>query len=70
MHVCAHISLHSCSGEYGDNIKTVQENVGHAAAAFTLDVYGHVSQRMKQENADRIQGFFEGLKPSEPVKGK
>ena len=30
----------------GDDIKTVQENLGHASAAFTLDVYGHVSDRM------------------------
>ena len=54
----------------GDDIKTVQENVGHATAAFTLDVYGHVSQRMKQESADRMQGFFEGLKHAGSVKGK
>ena len=26
----------------GDDIKTVQDNPGHAEAAFTLDVYGHV----------------------------
>ena len=31
----------------GDDIKTVQENLGHASAAFTLDVYGHVSDKMK-----------------------
>ena len=33
----------------GDDIKTVQENLGHAAAAFTLDVYGHVTKQMNQE---------------------
>lgn len=31
-----------------DDIKTVQTNLGHATAGFTLDVYGHVSQRMRQ----------------------
>lgn len=46
----------------GDDIKTVQANVGHATAAFTLDVYGHVSQKMQQDSADRMQGYFEGLK--------
>lgn len=56
-HTFAMISLQN-----GDDIKTVQENVGHATAAFTLDVYGHVSQRMKQESASRMQGFIEGLK--------
>jgi len=38
----------------GDDFKTVQENLGHATAAFTLDVYGHVSERMKQASADRM----------------
>ncbi len=32
----------------GDDIKTVQENLGHATASFTLDVYGHVTAQMKQ----------------------
>ena len=33
--------------ESGDDIKTVQANLGHATASFTLDVYGHVSQKDK-----------------------
>ncbi len=45
----------------GDDIKTVQEAVGHATASFTLDVYGHVSQRMKQESANRMQAYYDGL---------
>ncbi|WP_077138771.1 tyrosine-type recombinase/integrase [Clostridium phoceensis] len=28
--------------EAGDDIKTVQSNLGHHTASFTLDVYGHV----------------------------
>ena len=46
----------------GDDIKTVQGNLGHATAAFTLDVYGHVTDQMKQESADRMQAFITGLK--------
>ena len=46
----------------GDDVKTVQENLGHATAAFTLDVYGHVSERMKEDSAARMQGYFENLK--------
>lgn len=46
----------------GDDVKTVQENLGHATAAFTLDVYGHVSERMKEDSAARMQGYFESLK--------
>ena len=41
--------------ESGDDIKTVQANLGHATASFTLDVYGHVTQEMKVEAARRIQ---------------
>ena len=46
----------------GDDIKTVQANVGHATAAFTLDVYGHVSQRMQKESANRMQNYIKELK--------
>ena len=45
----------------GDDIKTVQGNLGHATAAFTLDVYGHVSTRMQQESANRMQQYIAGL---------
>ena len=45
----------------GDDIKTVQENLGHATAAFTLDVYGHVTQQMKQESANRMEQFFKAV---------
>ncbi len=42
----------------GDDIKTVQQNLGHATASFTLDVYGHVSEKMKQESAARMERFI------------
>ena len=42
----------------GDDIKTVQENLGHATAAFTLDVYGHVTEQMKKESAARMEQFI------------
>ena len=42
----------------GDDIKTVQENLGHATAAFTLDVYGHVTDQMKRESAARMEQFI------------
>lgn len=45
----------------GDDIKTVQENLGHHTAAFTLDVYGHVTEQMKRNSADRMQRFIESL---------
>lgn len=45
----------------GDDIKTVQGNLGHASAAFTLDVYGHVTEAMKQESADRMEAFIKNV---------
>ena len=45
----------------GDDIKTVQENLGHAAAAFTLDVYGHVTKQMKQDSAQRMEQFIQAI---------
>lgn len=45
----------------GDNVKTVQENLGHATAAFTLDVYGHVSEKMKRDSADRMQQYINSM---------
>lgn len=42
----------------GDDIKTVQGNLGHATAAFTLDVYGHVTDQMKQASAARMQTYI------------
>ena len=45
----------------GDDVKTVQVNMGHATAAFTLDVYGHVSEQMKNACSARMQAYIDGL---------
>ena len=45
----------------GDDIKTVQENLGHHTAAFTLDMYAHSTETMKRESAKRMDAFIEGL---------
>ena len=45
----------------GDDIKTVQSNLGHATAAFTLDVYGHVTAKMKRESASRMEKFIQSV---------
>ena len=55
-HTYATLSLQN-----GDDIKTVQANIGHATASFTLDVYGHVSQKMQQDSADRMQNYIDEL---------
>lgn len=45
----------------GDDIKTVQGNLGHATAAFTLDVYGHVTDQMQQASAARMDAFIKSV---------
>lgn len=45
----------------GDDIKTVQGNLGHATASFTLDVYGHVTDQMKQDSAARMQAYYNAI---------
>lgn len=45
----------------GDDVKTVQGNLGHHAASFTLDVYGHVTEDMKQASADRMEQYIKNV---------
>ena len=45
----------------GDDIKTVQNNLGHATASFTLDVYGHVTEQMKRDSSSRMEHFIQGI---------
>lgn len=45
----------------GDDIKTVQETLGHHTAAFTLDVYGHVTEKMRSESAARMENFINSV---------
>ena len=45
----------------GDSPKTVSEALGHATVAFTMDVYGHVSETMKTESADRMEKLIQSL---------
>ena len=61
---CVHDLPHTfavLSLQNGDDVKTVQGNLGHATAAFTLDVYGHVSERMKEDSAARMQQYMKNM---------
>lgn len=63
-HITPHMFRHSyavASIRSGDDIKTVQGNLGHATAAFTLDVYGHVTDQMKQESARRMESYIKDV---------
>lgn len=45
----------------GDDIKTVQEDLGHQTAAFTLDVYAHATNSMKRESANRMDQYIHSV---------
>lgn len=45
----------------GDDVKTVQETLGHHTAAFTLDIYGHVTEQMRRDSAARMEQFITNL---------
>ena len=44
-----------------DDIKTLQENLGRHTAEFTLEVYGHVTEQMKRDSANRTQRFIQSI---------
>lgn len=45
----------------GDDPKTVQVNLGHATASFTLDVYGYATEKMKKDSANRMEAFIQDI---------
>jgi len=55
-HTAATIAL-----SMGADIKSVQDLLGHATASFTLDVYAHSTDRMRQDTANRVQNYYDNL---------
>lgn len=45
----------------GDDLKTLQSNLGHHTAAFTMEVYGHVTESMQRASARRMDDFISSL---------
>lgn len=45
----------------GVDIKTVQANLGHATASFTLNVYAHVTEQMNRASADKMQQYINNV---------
>lgn len=54
LHTLRH-SFATISLENGDDIKTVQTNLGHYDASFTLRTYIHTSTAMQKASADRME---------------
>ena len=46
----------------GIPIKTVSETLGHYSTAFTMDVYGHTTEQMQRDAADRLQAEIEACR--------
>lgn len=45
----------------GDDAKTVQGNLGHYDAAFTLNRYVGITETMRKASSNRMEGFIAGL---------
>lgn len=43
----------------GVDIKTIAESLGHHSVAFTLDTYGHVTERMQKESGIKMEKFIQ-----------
>jgi len=54
--------LHHTYAVASDDVKTVQENLGHHTSALTLDICGHVSEKMKTQSVARMDKFITELK--------
>lgn len=46
----------------GNNIKSIQESLGHATATFTLDIYAGVTDQMRRESSERMDAYIKALK--------
>ena len=49
--------------DVGEDVKSLQMNLGHSSAAFTLNQYAHVSQKMRMQSSKRMNDYFSNLMP-------
>ena len=45
----------------GDDFKTISENLGHSTVAFTMDRYGHLTDKMRDESSKKMQALLDAL---------
>lgn len=46
----------------GDDIKVLQQNMGHHSAAFTLDTYAHITEQMQDDSANKMEKYINSIK--------
>jgi integrase len=46
----------------GAHPRTMQERLGHSSVALTLDVYSHVTERLRDDAADKIDAVLRGTR--------
>ena len=45
----------------GASVKAISTMLGHATIAFTLDRYGHTTDPMRKDAADRMSDYIRGV---------
>lgn len=46
----------------GDDLKTVSEALGHSNIATTANIYAHVTDKMRQDSASRMESLIQSIK--------
>lgn len=59
-HSYATVAIHN-----GDDFKTLQGNLGHHTAAFTLATYAHVTEKANKESAARMDNFIQNIQQAD-----
>lgn len=62
-HACASLLL-----EAGEELKNVQEILGHSKMAVTADIYAHVLNKTKKKALDKLNGIIHVDLTEQPVK--
>ena len=57
VHDLRHVYATLCLSN-GTDLKTVSEVLGHSSVSTTADIYADVSQKLKTENAEKMEAYI------------